>query len=118
MSVLNDHPLKSSTAASPFRLELEFRIQGVDSMRNSSGVRNVVIAGLLLSAGCGGDDSGVLKVSGGGPDGAAQIAEQNRKAKADPKDPSFEKMAGPDKRNTARDPGVSSGGGTSSAILD
>jgi len=94
------------------------RIEGVDSMRSSKIMRVLATAGLLLSMGCGGDDSGVLKVTGGKPDEATQIAEQNKTKKGDPKDPNFQKMAGPEKRNTARDPGVSSGGGTSSAILD
>jgi len=70
--------------------------------------------------GCGGDDSGqgVLKVSGGSPDPASQIAEENRKKSVDPNDPTYQKMATPDKRNTSRDPGVTSGGSSGTAILD
>ena len=85
----------------------------------SSAVRILASVGILSIAGCGGgDDSGVLKVEGGKPDEATQIAEQNKTAKADPNDPSFDKMAAPNTKNTARNPGVSSGGATSSAILD
>ena len=70
--------------------------------------------------GCGGDDAAGknMSVSGGGEDPVAQQAKENQKVAANPNDPNFEKMASPDKKNTARNPGVSSGGGTSSAILD
>jgi hypothetical protein len=85
----------------------------------SSAVRIMASVGILSAVGCGGgDDSGVLKVTGGTPDEATQVAEQNKKLKVDPNDPNFEKMAAPNTRNRARDPGVSSGGATSSAILD
>jgi len=85
----------------------------------SSAVRILASVGILSVVGCGGgDDSGVLKVAGGAPDEATKIAEQNKTVKADPNDPNFEKMAAPNAKNTARNPGVSSGGGTSSAILD
>ena len=82
-------------------------------------VRVMASVGILSVVGCGGsDDSGVLKVSGGTPDEATQIAEQNKTLKVDPNDPNFEKMAAPNQKNTARNPGVSSGGASSSAILD
>jgi hypothetical protein len=85
----------------------------------SSAIRILASFGILFAVGCGGgDDSGVLKVTGGAPDEATKIAEQNRTVKADPNDPNFEKMAAPGTKNTARNPGVSSGGATSSAILD
>jgi len=75
---------------------------------------------MVLLAGCGGDDGGAnLQVAGGGADPiAAEIAESAKKP-VDPDAKGFEKTAGGGgKRNTARDPGVTSGGGESTAVLD
>jgi len=78
-----------------------------------------MLVGSLLVGGCGGDDAAGkdLKASGGG-DTAKQVAEQNAKLPVNKNDPNFEKMATPEKRNRARDSGVSSGGATSSAVID
>jgi hypothetical protein len=78
-----------------------------------------MLGGALLTAGCGGDDAAGkdLKASGG-VDPVKAIADQNAAKPVDKNDPNFQKMATPDKQNTARNPGVSSGGATSSAVLD
>jgi hypothetical protein len=118
-SVRLQHPFKWSTVVPHALSAFGFVIQGVVSMGISNAVRVMACVAILSIVGCGGgDDSGVLKVEGGKPDEPTQIAEQNKTVKADPNDPNFEKMAAPNQKNTARNPGVSSGGGTSSAILD
>ena len=70
--------------------------------------------------GCGGDDATGqdLTVTGGGVDPGTKSAMENMKIKPPKDDPNFEKMAGQNTRNRARDIGASSGGGTSTAILD
>jgi len=80
----------------------------------------LVGATLLFAAGCGGDDASGkgMKASGGAANEATRIATENMNKPVDKNDPNFQKMATPEKRNTARDKGVSSGGATSSAILD
>lgn len=72
-----------------------------------------------FAVGCGGDDAAGKGMSvSGGVDPVAQQSKANQDVSANKADPNFDKMASPDKRNTSRDKGVSSGGGTSSAILD
>jgi hypothetical protein len=87
-------------------------------MEPTSLIRLAAGVALLAFVGCGGDAAGTNLSVSGGEDPAKAIAEQNAKAPVDKSDPNFTKMATPEKRNTARDAGVSSGGGTSSAILD
>jgi len=70
------------------------------------------------AVGCGDDAGGQNLKATGGVDPARQIAEENAKKPVDKSDPNFQKMATPEKANTARNPGVSSGGSTSSAVLD
>ena len=89
-------------------------------MNRSNALRILIGAALLFAAGCGGDDAAGkgMKASGGGQDEATKVALENMNKPVDKNDPNFQKMATPEKRNTARDKGVSSGGATSSAILD
>jgi len=78
-----------------------------------------LLGAALLGLGCGDDAGGKnLKASGGATDQATQAAMEAQAKPVDKSDPNFQKLATPERRNTARDPGVSSGGGTSSAVLD
>ena len=84
-----------------------------------SGAKCLLFGAILLVAGCGDDAGGKnLKASGGSSDQATQAAIEAQAKPVDKSDANFQKTANGDKRNTARDPGVSSGGGTSSAVLD